>query len=64
VAEARHHARAGRRAQRGRYVASLIWPGGVPRAANDNRTHLRLARVLPLAASTALLAVAVWLALF
>jgi hypothetical protein len=41
-----------------RYVASLLWPGRLPRPANDNRRSLRLRRVVSLAASAALLAAA------
>ncbi|HXY98623.1 MAG TPA: hypothetical protein VEI03_01395 [Stellaceae bacterium] len=35
-----------------RYVASLLWPGRLPRPANDNRRRLHL---VPLAACAALL---------
>ena len=42
------------------YVASLLWPGRLPRPANDNRCGVRLSRLVSLAASAALLAAAVW----
>jgi hypothetical protein len=60
VAELRRRAPIGRRTVRGRYVASLIWPGAVPRAANDNRSPFSLHRLLPMAATLALVSVAVW----
>jgi len=60
VAELRPRAPVGRRTVRGRYVASLIWPATVPRAANDNRTAFSRHRLLPMAATLALLSVAVW----
>jgi hypothetical protein len=60
VAELRRRAPIGRRAGRGRYVASLIWPGDVPRPANDNRALFSRHRLLPMAATLALLSVAVW----
>ena len=60
MAEPRRQASAGRRSVRRRYVASLIWPGYVPRAANDNRAALSLHRTLPMAATLALLTAAVW----
>jgi hypothetical protein len=43
-----------------RYVASLLWPGRLPRPANDNRRTLGANRLLSLVASAALLAAAVW----
>jgi hypothetical protein len=60
VAELRRRAPVGRRTIRGRYVASLIWPGDVPRPANDNRALFSRHRLLPTAATVALLSVAVW----
>jgi hypothetical protein len=60
VAELRRRAPVGRRTGRGRYVASLIWPGDVPRPANDNRALCSRHRLLPMAATLALLSVAVW----
>jgi hypothetical protein len=60
VAELRRLAPVGRRTVRGRYVASLIWPGDVPPAANDNRALFWRHRLLPMAATLALLSVAVW----
>ncbi|MGO8919707.1 MAG: hypothetical protein ACLQJR_27725 [Stellaceae bacterium] len=56
--------RHGRARQRGggerTYVASLLWPGRLPRAANDNRCGLAVHRLVSLAASAMLLAAAVW----
>jgi hypothetical protein len=60
VAELHRRAATGRRSARGRYVASLIWPDGIAQAANDNRAPLSLHRLLPLAATIALLTAAVW----
>jgi hypothetical protein len=60
VAELRRRAPVGRRTVGGRYVASLIWPGDVPRAANDNRAPFAPHRLLPVAAMLALLSVALW----
>ena len=43
-----------------RYVASLVWPGRMPRPANDNWGSLKAGRLFSLCASAALLAAAVW----
>jgi hypothetical protein len=59
VAELHRRAAAGRRSARGRYVASLIWPEGIREAANDNRGPVSLHRLLPVAATIALLTAAV-----
>ena len=45
-------------------MASLIWPGGVPTAANDNSTRLSRERLLPVAASLTLLLAAAWVIAF
>ena len=45
-----------------RYVASLLWPARLPRPANDNHGGFRLPALVSLAASVALLAAAVWVA--
>ena len=45
---------------RRRYVASLIWPGRLPRPANDNRCGVRLPALVSLAAAATLFAAAVW----
>ena len=60
MADLHRRTASGRRSARGRYVASLIWPDGIPQAANDNRAPLSLHRLLPLAATMALLTAAVW----
>lgn len=39
-------------------MASLLWPGRLPRPANDNRRALPLHRLLSLTAGAVLLAVA------
>ncbi len=60
MASASRHGPARRRGGERRYVASLLWPGRLPRPANDNRRSLALHQVVPLAASAALLAAALW----
>ena len=50
--------------ERRRYVASLIWPGRLPRPANDNHCAFRLHALASLAASAALVAAAVWAVVF
>jgi hypothetical protein len=60
VSELRRRAAVGRRTVRGRCVASLIWLGTLPRAANDNRTPFSRHRLLPMAATLALLSAAAW----
>jgi hypothetical protein len=46
-----------------RYVASLLWPGRLPRPANDNRLW-RPATFISLAAAALLLATAAWAIIF
>jgi hypothetical protein len=62
VASVSRHGRARQRGNGGErpYVASLLWPGSLPRPANDNRCGIRLSRLVSLAASALLLAAAVW----
>jgi len=62
VGSVSRHGRARQRGGGGErpYVASLLWPGRLPRPANDNRCGLRLNRLVSLAASAVLLAAAVW----
>ncbi|HWI27136.1 MAG TPA: hypothetical protein VN668_09225 [Stellaceae bacterium] len=43
-----------------RYVASLLWPAGLSRPANDNRVAWTMTSLFSLAASAALLGAAVW----
>ncbi len=46
-----------------RYVASLLWPGRLPRPANDNR-FCRPATFISLAAGVLILATAAWAIIF
>jgi hypothetical protein len=65
VASARRSREPRRAAPHGHYVASLMWRGRPPLAANDNRRWRLITRhrLLPLLGSIAVLASAIWAAL-